>query len=186
MRQYVACVDEYSPVSAVSAGTQKVCLLFTGTDLAQFTWLVVETRGYLHVNDLGLLKATRRSPQQTHMHSCGLVYILQHFDMPHSHSLCGSVVTRVTVLVRVCGYWIRFYNTIFEVARMNTVARLLGFGVVRGDTCCGQDTPPVEVPDSVTITCPYQEKPRALELPSFSFICLFAIEDTCGPSIFQV
>ena len=136
MRQYVACVDEYSPVSAVSAGTQKVCLLFTGTNLAQFTWLVVETRGYLHVNDLGLLKATRRSPQQTHMHSCGLVYILQHFDMPHSHSLCGSVVTRVTELVR--RLWIpdMFLQHTIEVARIK-VARLLGFGVIYGGTHCG-------------------------------------------------
>ena len=44
------------------------------------------------------------------------------------------------------------------------VARLLGFSVVRGDTHCIQDTPPVGVPDSVTITCPYQVKVRALEL----------------------
>ena len=48
------------------------------------------------------------------------------------------------------------------------VARLLGFSVVRGDMHCIQDTPPVGVPDSVTITCPYQVKVRALELPLFS------------------
>ena len=96
------------------------------------------------------------------------------------------MVNRIPVLVR--RLWIpnTFLQHIIEVTRMNIVARLLGFGVVRGDTRRGRDTPPVEVPDSVTITCPYQEKPRALELPAFSFICLFAVEDTCGPSIFQV
>ena len=115
----------------------------------------------------------------------GSVYILQHLDMPHSHSLCGSVVTRVTELVR--RLWIpdMFLQHTIEVARIK-VARLLGFGVIYGGTHCGWDTPPVEVLDSATSTCPYQEKFQALELPAFGFICLFAIEDTCGPSTFQV
>ena len=78
----------------------KACLLPTGTDLARFTWFAVEARRYLRVNDPGLLKAKRRSPQQMCMHSRGWVYILQHIDTPHSCLLCGSVANRVTVLVR--------------------------------------------------------------------------------------
>ena len=83
------------------------------------------------------------------------------------------MVNRIPVLVR--RLWIpnTFLQHIIEVTRMNIVARLLGFGVVRGDTRRGRDTPPVEVPDSVTITCPYQEKPRALNfLHSVLFACL--------------
>ena len=49
----------------------RACLLLTGTDLAQFTWFTVEAGRYLHVNDPGYLKAKRRSPQQTRMHSRG-------------------------------------------------------------------------------------------------------------------
>ena len=49
----------------------KACLLSTGTDLAQFTWFAVKARRYLCVNNLGLLKDKRRSPQQMHMHSRG-------------------------------------------------------------------------------------------------------------------
>ena len=78
--------------------------------------------------------------------------------MPHSHSFCGSVVNHVTVLVRCLWIPDTFLQHTIEVARMNAVARLLGFGVVHGGTRCGQDTPPVEIPDSATITCPYQEK----------------------------
>ena len=35
----------------------RACLLPTGTDLVRFTWFAVEARRYLHVNNLGLLKA---------------------------------------------------------------------------------------------------------------------------------
>ena len=92
----------------------------------------------------------------------------------------------ITVLVRRLRMLDTFLQHTIEVARTSMVARLLGFGVVRGDTCCVQDTPPVGVPDSVTITCPYQVKVWALELPAFGLIFLFAVEDTCGPSTFQV
>ena len=66
-RQYLACVNEHSPVSAVAAGSSarypKACLASTGIDLVWFTWSAVEMRGYLHANKLGLLEATSRSPQ---------------------------------------------------------------------------------------------------------------------------
>ena len=67
---------------------------------------------------------------RTHFH--GSVYILQHFNTPHSHLLCGSVVTHVTVLVRRLWILDTFLQHTIKVTRMNTVARLLGFGVVRG------------------------------------------------------
>ena len=65
-------------------------------------------------------------------------------------------------------------------------SQAVGFSVVRADMRYGRDTPPVEAHNSVTITCLYQEKPRALGLPSLGVICLFALKDTCGPSTFQV
>ena len=147
-------------VSSVSS-YPKACLFPTGTDLARFTWFAVKARRYLRVNDPGLLKAKRRSPQQTRMHSRRWVYILQHVDTPHSRSLCGSVANCVTVLVRRLWMPDTFLQHTIEVAKTRTVARLLGFGVVWGDMCCGRDTSPVEVHNSATITCPYQEKPRA-------------------------
>ena len=65
-------------------------------------------------------------------------------------------------------------------------SQAVGFSVVQADTCYGRDTPPVEAHNSATIACLYQEKPRALGLPSLGVICLFAVKDTCGPSTFQV
>ena len=72
-----------------------------------------------------------------------------------------------------------------EVVRMNIVARLLDLDVVCGGMRCGQDTLPVKGSDSATITCPYQVRVQALELPTSGHI-LFAIQDICGPSNFQV
>ena len=103
----------------------RTCLLLTGTDLVRFTWFAVEARRYLHVNDPGLHNAKCTSPQQTRMHSRGWVYILQRVDTLHSHSLCGSVLNRGTVLVRwLCVPGTLLQHTI-EVARTRTVARLL-------------------------------------------------------------
>ena len=100
-------------------------LLLTGTDLVRFTWFAVEARRYLHVNDPDLHKVKCVSPQQTRMPSRGWVYILQRVDTLHSHSLCGSVLNRGTVLVR----WLWMPGTLLqhtiEVVRTRTVARLL-------------------------------------------------------------
>ena len=79
-----------------------------------------------------------------------------------------------------------FLQHTIEVARTKAVTRLLDLDVVHGGKRCGQDTPSIKGPDSATITCPYQAKVQALELPTSSHIFLFAVEDTCGPSIFQV
>ena len=103
----------------------RTCLLLTGTDLVRFTGSAVEARRYLRVNNPGLHNVKCTSPQQTRMHSCGWVYILQRVDTLHSHSLCGSVQYRRTVLVRrLCVPGTLLQHTI-EVARMRTVARLL-------------------------------------------------------------
>ena len=103
----------------------RTCLLLIGTDLVRFTGLAVEARIYLCVNNPGLHNAKCTSPQQTPMHSRGWVYILQRIDMLHSHSLCGSVRYRRTVLVRrLCVPGTLLQHTI-EVARTRTVARLL-------------------------------------------------------------
>ena len=103
----------------------RTCLLLTGTDLVRFTGFVVEARRYLRVNNLGLHNAKCTSPQQTCMHSRGWVYLLQRVDTLHSHSLCGSVLNRRTVLVRwLCVPGTLLQHTI-EVARTRTVARLL-------------------------------------------------------------
>ena len=100
-------------------------LLLTGTDLVRFTWFAVEARRYLRVNDPDLHKVKCTSPQQMRMPSRGWVYILQCVDTLHSHSLCGSVLNRGTVLVR----WLWMLGTLLqhtiEVARTRTVARLL-------------------------------------------------------------
>ena len=134
----------------------RTCLLLTGTDLVQFTWFVVEARRYLRVNDPGHDNTKGTSPQQTCMHSRGWVYILQCVDTLHSHSLCGSVLNRRTVLVRrLCVPGTLLQHTI-EVARTRMVARLsVGFGVIRTDTRYGRDTSPVEAHNSTTITCLY-------------------------------
>ena len=103
----------------------RTCLLLIGTDLVRFTGLAVEARTYLCVNNPGLHNAKCTSPQQPRMHSRGWVYILQHVDTLHSHSLCGSVQYRRTVLVRrLCVPGTLLQHTI-EVARTRTVARLL-------------------------------------------------------------
>ena len=103
----------------------RTCLLLIGTDLVRFTGLVVEAKTYIHVNDLGLRNAKGTSLQQPRMHSRGWVCMLQHVDTLHSHSLCGSVQYRRTVLVRrLCVPCTLLQHTI-EVARPRTVARLL-------------------------------------------------------------
>ena len=95
------------------------------TDLVWFTGFAVEARRYLRVNDPGLHNAKCTSPQQMRMHSRGWVYILQHVDTLHSHSLCRSVLNCGTVLVRwLCVRGTLLRHTI-EVARTWTVARLL-------------------------------------------------------------
>ena len=103
----------------------RTCLLLTGTDLVRFTWFAVEARRYLRINDPGLHNAKCTSPQQMRMHSCRWVYILRRVDTLHSHSLCGSVLNRGTVLVRrLCVPGTLLQHTI-EVARTRTVAMLL-------------------------------------------------------------
>ena len=118
------CVCVRPGVSSVRS-YPRTGLLLTGTDLVRFTGFAVEARRYLHVNDLGLHNAKCMSPQQTCMHSRGWVYILQHVDTLHSHSLCGSVLNRGTVLVRRLCVWGMLLRHTIEVARTWTVARLL-------------------------------------------------------------
>ena len=111
--------------------TWHVCV---GTDLVRFTGLAVEAKTYLRVNDPGLHNAKCTSPQQPRMHSRGWVYMLQRVDTLHSHSLCGSVQYRRTVLVRrLCVPGTLLQHTI-EVARPRTVAGLLysvSYGLTR-------------------------------------------------------
>ena len=89
------------------------------------TGFAVEAKTYLRVNDPGLHSTNYTSPQQPRMHSCGWVYVVQRVDTLHSHSLCGSVQYRRTVLVRqLCVPGTLLQHTI-EVARPRTVAGLL-------------------------------------------------------------
>ena len=98
------------------------------------TGFAVEAKTYLRVNDPGLHNTNCTSPQQPRMHSRGWVYVLQRVDTLHSHSLCGSVQYRRTVLVRrLCVPGTLLQHTI-EVARPRTVAGLLysvSYGLTR-------------------------------------------------------
>ena len=103
----------------------RTCLLLIGTDLVRFTGFAVEAKTYLRVNDPGFHNTNCTSPRQPRMHSRGWVYMLRRVDTLHSHSLCGSVQYRRTVLVRwLCVPCTLLRHTI-EVARPRTVARLL-------------------------------------------------------------
>ena len=89
------------------------------------TGFAVKAKTCLRVNDPGLHNTNCTSPQQPRMHSRGWVYVLQRVNTLHSHSLCGSVQYRRTVLVsRLCVPGTLLQHTI-EVARPRTVAGLL-------------------------------------------------------------
>ena len=80
--------------SGVSSGCcyPKACLASTGTDLVQFTWSVVKTRGYFYVNEPGLLEATSRSPQRMRMHFADARYVPTTYYWSHENEYGSQAV----------------------------------------------------------------------------------------------